>query len=112
MRMLTVGMMAAFGFVTQTMAAAPTLPEDYAPPALSMQQAVTLATQCLVAKDPDMKKLYLQTATFLPTRQLNRTGADRGRQWMITWQRPDTPIGGQTTVNIYEDRSCVIGFGE
>lgn len=89
-----------------SLAIAATLPEDYAPPAISMQQGITLAKQCLAAKNIDIQPLYLQSATFLPSRELSRTGADRGRQWLVAWQRAGVTFGGQVTALVYEDNSC------
>ena len=86
-------------------AAAP-LPEDYAPPAISMQQGIALAKQCLAAKNIDIQSLYLQSPTFLPSRELNRTGADKGRHWLVAWQRPGVTFGGQVTAMVYEDQTC------
>jgi hypothetical protein len=76
-------------------------------PVLSLELAIDLAKQTLLARNLNVSEHYL-AAIHLES----NTRGDRGAYWLITWQPTTSVKGGVIFVHVYMNRTTEVTFGE
>ena len=88
------------------------IPYDFAPPAISLADAVEKAGICLSDKKIETQDAYLSSARFERIPTPDRLKPEHGRYWIVTLRKPGVVKGGEIFIDVYEDLTCVVTFGE
>ena len=76
-------------------------------PGITLEVAVAKAKSYLREKHIDVSDAYLDSAVLS-----QNTRGDRGKFWLITWQRKEYMKGGQVFVRVYMNGSVEHALGE
>jgi hypothetical protein len=91
-----------------TASTTPPVIDEFAPPQISMQQAIKKAQQCLRDRNIDLSGYFLQSAEFKRVGPAN----PYHRSWHLTWDTKRMMRGGQLYVYIAQDGACVVQFSD